>query len=426
MKGMWRFMERGSFPGFAAVLWMAAIQGALGADIPIDLSPLPALESATVTPSADQAPLTGIGDDQPFFVLCYHRFLNHPDEDEDLAQAEYQMPLDEFKWQMQYLKDNGFHPISKEQLMGYWFQGKPLPLKPVLITFDDGFRTIYRDAFPVIKAQGYPTILFLYTKFIEYGELALKKVADGAKKHKVILSRQALKDADILSMEKSGMVVESHTANHMNLGKEGEKLDAADAQKLWTFELSQPLTFIETRFNHKPDWLAYPYGVYDPGILKTVEAEGYKLAFTVNPGPNDRTLQPLMLKRNLVLYPISHERFAKIFKDKVLHLKKLSPGDGDLIDSQKPVITAQILDDIVPKSVKLQIGNHVMKVQFDPQTHVFTHSVGDSLPRGGHILTAMATDKDGNNRVYNWYFRIKHQKVGKDSKDEDTHGAAEN
>ncbi len=396
----------------------------------IDLSPLPVLDSsqATKTPVASVfGSVSTLGmNDEPFFVLCYHRFLNHVDEDEDLTTAEYQMPLEEFKWQMQYLKDNGFHPISKEQLMGYWFQGKPLPLKPVLITFDDGFRTVYRDAFPVIKADGYPTILFLYTKFIEYRELAMKKKDEKGKKNKTPRKFEALEDADILEMEKSGMIVESHTANHLNLGLEGEKRSAADAQKLWTYELNQPLTFIETRFKNKPDWLAYPYGVYDPGVLETVEQEGYKLAFTVNPGPNDRTIPPLMLKRNLILYPISHQRFADIFKDRVLHLKNLSPGDGDLIDSQEPVITAEILDDVVPKSVKLQIGNHVMRVQFDPQTHIFRHQIGEPLPRGGHILTALATDKNGSTRVFNWYFRIKHQALEKNSKDTGVNDAIEN
>lgn len=410
----------------AAILLFAAVRGSFGGDIPLDLSSLPVLATGTATPTASAVSVGGTGDNNPFFVLCYHRFLNHADGYEDLAQAEYQMPLEEFKWQMQYLKDNGFHPISEEQLMGYWFQGKPLPLKPVLITFDDGFRTIYRDAFPVIKAQGYPTVLFLYTKFIEYGELALKKRGEDGKKREVKKKFEALEDADILDMEKSGMVVESHTANHLNLGKEGEKLDAAGAQKLWTYELNQPLAFIETRFKTKPEWLAYPYGVYDPGILKIVEEEGYKLAFTVNPGPNDRTLPPLMLKRNLILYPISHDRFASIFKDKVLHLKGLTPGDGDLIDSQEPVITAQILDDVVPKSVKLQVGNHFIKVQYDPKTHVFTHQLGSPLARGGHILTAMASDKDGSTRVFNWYFRIKHQKSGNNSEDNGANDAIEN
>src|SRR5262245_59847516 len=94
----------------------------------------PAPASAAVAASPAKA-----GEDNPFFVLCYHRFLNHPPGEKERPQAEYEMPTEEFEWQMQYLKDNGFTLISQGQLMSYWFQGKPLPLKPVLLTFDDGF-----------------------------------------------------------------------------------------------------------------------------------------------------------------------------------------------------------------------------------------------------------------------------------------------
>jgi peptidoglycan/xylan/chitin deacetylase (PgdA/CDA1 family) len=385
-----------------------------GDDIPLR-SALPALESeapVTPTPAAVEPP-PGPPGDETFEVLCYHRFVRKPDEREDSAQAAYQMPVEDFKWQMQYLKENGFTPISEGQLMDFWFRGNPLPPKPVLITFDDGFRTIYRDAFPVMKSYGYPSIFFLYTKFIENGEAALKRRADGRKKHTAKLGVEPLEVGDIISMEKSGMIVESHTANHLNLGLVNEQKTPVDYQKLLDFELSEPLTFIQSNFSRKPELIAYPYGVYDPAILQTTRAQGYKLAFTVNPGPNDHTVDPLKLRRELVLYPISHERFARFFTDKVLHMKGLSPGDGDVIDTQKPVIRAQIVDDVVPCSIRLQSGNRILRVQYDPQTRLLTHPVGEELTQGGHILTLRATDVKGASRVYNWYFRIKHKRYEK-------------
>lgn len=384
-------------------------RGVRGGDLPISLSPLPALSSATETrPDPGAGPASGAAEDQPFFVLCYHRFVHHPDGHEKLETAEYQMPVDEFKWQMQYLKDNGYQPISDQQLMDYWFQGKPLPLKPVLITFDDGFRTVYRDAFPVVKSFGYPSILFLYTQFIEYGEAALRRQIESQKKPKVKLGTEALKDDDILAMEKDGMVVESHTTHHLNLALEGEKRDRAAYERLLQAEYGNPLAFIEGKFGHRPQMLAYPYGVYNPAILKAVRAAGYKLAFTVNPGPNDRTVDPLKLKRNLVLYPISHGHFTDIFKDRVLHLKGLVPGDGDVIDTTRPLIQAEIRDPVVPRSVRLQLGNRVLAVRFNPRTGGFRHQVTEPLAQGGHILTLKARDVKGVDRVYNWYFRIKH------------------
>ena len=173
-------------------------------------------QSAKPMPSPQMTPET------TFVVLCYHRFLLLANDRVGWEQAEYQLPVEDFKWQMQYLKTNGFTPISEQQLMDYWFQGKPLPLKPVLITIDDGFRTVYRDAFPILKSYGYPSVFFLYTKFVENGEAAMRRREEDPKKYKLNLGTEALTFEDILEMQKSGMMVEAHTADHPNLGLENE------------------------------------------------------------------------------------------------------------------------------------------------------------------------------------------------------------
>ncbi len=411
------------------------VDPSFGDDMPLHPA-LPALESKTpAVLTGNSAAATGLPSDatkdETFVVLCYHRFVLKSDETDDWAQAEYQMPVEDFKWQMEYLKENGFTPISEGQLMDFWFRGKPLPPKPVLITFDDGFRTIYWDAFPVMKSYGYPSIFFLYTKFIENRENADKRRKDLdmsnsrlAKTKKQTghgkLLKEALKISEISSMQNFGMIVESHTANHLNLGLVEEKTPAMDYRKLLEFELSEPLTFIQSEFNRRPELIAYPYGVYDPTILEVTRAQGYKLAFTVNPGPNDRTIDPLKLKRELILNPISHKKFASLFTDKVLHMKGLFPGDGEVIETQTPVITAQIEDDVVPGSVQLQMGNHIMPVHYESETRTLSHQVGAKLAQGGHILTLRATDIKGVTRVYNWYFRIKHKKFEKEETDKRT------
>jgi peptidoglycan/xylan/chitin deacetylase (PgdA/CDA1 family) len=309
--------------------------------------------------------------------------------------------------------------------MSYWFQGKPLPLKPVLLTFDDGFDSIYRDAFPVIKQMGFPAILFLYTDFVKTRELAdrRREKKDAAplvdpKHPKRALSEMssklrfgALSDAEMLEMQKNGFVIESHTTHHLNMGLVREKKGTeAFAKKLWS-ELTEPLTYIQQRFGRQPQWLAYPFGVYDPMILEATRKAGYQLAFTVNPGPNDRTIAPLLLKRNLVLWPFGKEAFKKMLQDKVLHCKDLTPEDGAYIDSVRPTILAKITDDVDPKSVRLQIGWHDMKVRYNPKTGNYSHTLTADMTQGGHILTFTATDKQGQHRVFNWYFRIKHKKL---------------
>jgi peptidoglycan/xylan/chitin deacetylase (PgdA/CDA1 family) len=363
-----------------------------------------AYPQAPVATSARNFPET------PFIVLCYHRFLIHPDERTNPIQAEYQMPLEEFKWQMQYLKDNGFTPVTSQQIKDYWFQGKPLPLKPVLITFDDGFRTVYRDAYPIIKNYHYPSIFFLYTNFIKMGEMALKRSQETSEPSKnKKLETEALHDTDILEMQKSGMDFQSHTTNHLNLALESEKRTEDDFLELLRSELTEPISFIEKRFGNKPDMIAFPYGVYSPEILEQTQKAGYVMAFTVNPGPNDRSISPLKLRRNLILYPIGHKKFAEMFEDRVLHLENLGPGDGEEITSDTPLISAEVKDDIDPKSIEVHIGDSRLKVHYDPKIRLVRHQLTTPLKQGGHMLTLSATDTEGHHRVYTWYFRIKHK-----------------
>jgi peptidoglycan/xylan/chitin deacetylase (PgdA/CDA1 family) len=323
-------------------------------------------------------------------------------------QAEYQMPLDEFKWQMQYLRDNGFTPISARQLSDFWFQGKPLPPKPVLLTFDDGFRSVYEYAFPVVKRFGYPSIFFLYTGFLENEERAL----DRGKARKVDPDREALHPDDILEMERTGMDLESHTTHHYNMGSMGDKKTGRSYAQLLESELDEPLTYIQDKYGHRPTMIAYPYGVYSPQILAQTSRSGYGLAFTVNPGPNDHTVNPLKLRRNLVLYPISHRKFAQMFEDQVLHLEGLSPGDGQEIATDKPLVTARVLDDIDPKSLRFTSGDIRMRIAYDPSTRTFRHQFQQPLKGLGHMMTLSATGLDGKSRVYTWYFRIKRRPAG--------------
>jgi len=198
----------------------------------------------------------------------------------------------------------------------------------------------------------------------------------------------------------------------------GEKKDPEAFKVILSRELSEPLTFIREKFGNKPWALAYPYGVYDPRILESTKETGYTMAFTVDPGPNDRTLPPLQLRRNLILYPMKHEAFARIFQEKVLHLEELYPGDGEIIDKKKPVITGVLADDLAPKSLTMQLGQKNLSLRYDAKTRRFRHRVNAPLKAGGHMVTLKGTDRQGQKRTYTWYFRVKHRNLQKEEEND--------
>lgn len=81
-------------------------------------------------------------------VLMYHMIGDVPDNDAVLLESH-------FREQMKFLKDNDFHPISLDELYAYMAEGKPVPVRPVVLTFDDGYPDTYSIVMPVLKEYGF-------------------------------------------------------------------------------------------------------------------------------------------------------------------------------------------------------------------------------------------------------------------------------
>jgi len=99
-------------------------------------------------------------------VLAYHRVLDLDadpefDFDPDLVSAS----TADFAWQMRYLAEN-YNPIGFQRLVEALDGRAPLPPRPVIVTFDDGFDDNYRNAFPALKAAGVPAVFFVSTGYL--------------------------------------------------------------------------------------------------------------------------------------------------------------------------------------------------------------------------------------------------------------------
>lgn len=87
-------------------------------------------------------------------ILLYHHL------DPDPAGGSASLQPEVFERQMRLLKDNGFHPVSFDDLIAFEERGVPLPERPVVITFDDGYESNYTYAFPVLEALDFPATIF--------------------------------------------------------------------------------------------------------------------------------------------------------------------------------------------------------------------------------------------------------------------------
>ena len=99
-------------------------------------------------------------------ILCYHRILDVAANDEfPFDGGLIDASIDNFQWQMEYIK-NHYHPISFKSLLNFISGQGELPRRPIIITFDDGYDDNYINAFPILKKLNMPATIFLATGYI--------------------------------------------------------------------------------------------------------------------------------------------------------------------------------------------------------------------------------------------------------------------
>jgi peptidoglycan/xylan/chitin deacetylase (PgdA/CDA1 family) len=211
--------------------------------------------AAATTPAttATTRDLGSPGPPRPVPILMYH-VISDP-----LAGSPYPdlyVPRAQFAGQVQALKQAGYTAVTLEQVWKSWHANGPLPRRPVVVSFDDGYRSHYTNALPVLRALGWPGVLNLELKNIrpDYG----------------------LTDPQIRALIAAGWEVDSHTIDHPDL----RTVDAARLQ----YELVQSRAEIRQRFGVPADFFCYPAGKYDATVIAAVQRAGYLAATTTNPG----------------------------------------------------------------------------------------------------------------------------------------------
>jgi SAM-dependent methyltransferase len=119
---------------------------------------LPAEVLAQVTWKGDRSPVIKVGP-RHMPILTYHRIA----DDGPAALARYRLPLREFDDQLRWLCDNGFTGVSLSMLRSAIWENGTLPERPVMITFDDGYKDILTAALPILRGHGFPATVFVVT-----------------------------------------------------------------------------------------------------------------------------------------------------------------------------------------------------------------------------------------------------------------------
>ena len=188
----------------------------------------------------------------------------------------------EFEWQMRSLKKRGYNPISFETLLAAQAGTAVLPPKPLILTFDDGYDDLYRNAFPVLTEMGFPYTVFLVSGLI--GKENEWVVPEG-------MTTFPLLDWNrIKEMRATGLAsFQPHTETHPRLGD----LPLAEAHR----QMLISRDVLQQELGEAMDVFCYPYGSLSDGVVDSAREIGYKCAVTTQFGRVRESDDPFRLPR---------------------------------------------------------------------------------------------------------------------------------
>ena len=206
-------------------------------------------------------------------ILCYHRFGTH--------SSKLNVAPSAFEAQMDFLARNGYTVVTLERLASFLDGKEALPAKSVVITIDDGYRSAYEIAFPVLRKFGFHAAVFLYTDFVGASD--------------------ALTWAQMKEMMASGLVeIQPHSKSHANLVLRLPGESDAKYKERIRREVDVPVIVLRDRLADPSFTYAYPYGDVNDYIVDLLVKQSVRQGVTVTPGGNPFYAYPYLLRRSMV------------------------------------------------------------------------------------------------------------------------------
>ena len=190
-------------------------------------------------------------------ILTYHYFDDNTVIDGKNLPLLFVSPAI-FERQMRYLNENGYNVISLDELVEGIKSARRFSHKTVVITIDDGHKSVYTDAYPILKTYGFPATVFLSANII------------GS-------SPAYLTWEQVKQMSRNNIFFESHTSNHVYIP------NISDENVLWD-EISGSKELIQKHTKIPVNYFCYPQGGITNDVVYLIKKAGYKGACATNRG----------------------------------------------------------------------------------------------------------------------------------------------
>lgn len=246
-------------------------------------------ETLTPTPTYTPTPLpTPDSLDRAFVVpiLMYH-YLSVPPADADIYRLDLSVSPQNFREQMAWLQASGYETISLYDLVYALNIGwPPLPDRPIILTFDDGYRDNYENAFPILQEYGFSATFFILTDVTD-------------REDPNYMTWDMLRE-----MHEAGMSIEVHGREHVAM---------SERETDWLiYHLLGPAQTIEANLGYQPRFLAYISGQYDDLTMTVAHETGYWAAVTTKHGALHEKNNLLELERVRIRGEWNLSQFATV------------------------------------------------------------------------------------------------------------------
>jgi len=234
-------------------------------------------------PIANATPLDGGGS---VSILAYHRF-------EPIVRDSMAVTTSRFATQLRYLADHHYSVVPLRTVLSSWRRNEPMS-NAVVITVDDGHRSVYTDMLPLVREYRVPVTLFIYPSAISNASYAMTWP-----------QLDALRQTGLFD-------IQSHTYWHPNFKVERRRLAPSAFDAFVTAQLVKPKSVLKAKLGVDADMLAWPFGIYDDDLIRRAEAAGYVAGVTLDARPARPGDRRLALPRFLMTEGVSDKRFAAI------------------------------------------------------------------------------------------------------------------
>src|SRR5881296_118266 len=376
------------------------------------LSPAPGATAAPPVAPSPKITKPVVDQTAQVIIFCYHRLVDK------IRYPGTEITPAAFEAQMKELKDRGITVISMQDLLAWKKGEKNIPPRSAVVSFDDGWKSQYEVAWPIMKKYGYPFTMFLYTEGVAGGSLG---------------GGQAITWEQLADMRDNGIDIEAHSATHQDLREGHTIMLASTGGKRTKTKLTGPQyeqwiqnevvgskQLLEQRLGIKVNCFAVPFGNYNEHVKELARNSGYEAMFTVYGQPITFT-SPL---DSIGRYAIEANK-PKVFEDAVKMIgtstggaaavaevgaKDLTtqPADGETVRTALPLIKANLsgIGQIEPGSVQMRVsGLGVVPASFDPKTGMVSYQVTQKL-REKSVSVFVSAKSAGKKVEAHWTFGI--------------------